>query len=81
MSKRYLSLVLIEVPDQDIPSLIKDWFNFKTIHSLQFYEGMLQITFCDGEIQTFNDSETYEILKGSISYIRDLLELDESLSP
>ncbi len=81
MMKRHLSLVLVEYPPDILKEMIYRGSRIQSIQNLRFFEGMLEITFFDGTIKVFNRKETTEILDNSNDYVKDLLELDDLLSP
>lgn len=81
MTQRYLSLVLSEQSSQTKDSTNYYWSNIRSIHELRFFDGMVEITFLDGTIKVFNRDETTQMLDNSNDYIKDLLELDDLLSP
>ncbi|WP_107668215.1 hypothetical protein [Cyanothece sp. BG0011] len=63
MTKRYLSLVLVEIPDDVEDNPYVHWFNCVSISQAKLRDGMLELVYCDGTIKVFNTEETEEILE------------------
>ncbi len=63
MTKRYLSLVLVEIPDHVKDNPYVHWFNCVSIEQAKLENGMLELVYCDGTIKVFNPEETEEILQ------------------
>lgn len=62
MTQRYLSLVLVEVPDHIEGTKYAQWFNMVSIEHIKLFNGLLEIIFSDGTIKKFNQEESKEIL-------------------
>ncbi len=80
MTVRYLSLALVEIPDGIKENPCRHWLNIKSIASLRFHQGMIEITYADGNIQVFNREDTNEILLESSQFLNEVLSMFESLS-
>ncbi len=73
-----LSLVLQEYPTEYLADSPYHWSNSRSIHSLKFFDGMVEITFSDGEIKVFNDEETNQMFDDCSPFLRDVLSMIES---
>lgn len=62
MSKYYLSLVLVEVPDHVKKTPYAAWFYAVSIEQAKIRDGLLELVYCDGTVKIFNSEETQEIL-------------------
>ncbi len=62
MTKRYLFLVLVEVPDYLQATPYVHWFYAVSVEQAKLRDGMLELVYCDGTIKVFNPEETEEIL-------------------
>ncbi len=63
MTRHYLSLVLVEVPDQVEGTKYGHWFRCVSVESLAIKNGLLEVIFSDGTIKVFNEDETNDILE------------------
>lgn len=62
MSKHYLSLVLVEVPDHVEETPYAAWFHATSIYAATVKDGLLEIVFTDGTIKVFNEDESEDIV-------------------
>ncbi len=62
MTRHYLSLVLVEVPDHVEGTPYAHWFHAVSIEQAKLKNGMLELVYCDGTVRVFNPEETDEIL-------------------
>ncbi len=70
MTKLYLSLVLIEVPDNTEDSLCFNWFNCVSVDRMRIKNKLLEIIYSDGTVKVFNEAESDQILQecGEVIY-------------
>ncbi|MDJ0582967.1 hypothetical protein [Crocosphaera sp.] len=80
MTKRYLSLVLVEVPDKGAGTMYHNWFDSVSVESASVKDGLLEIVFSNEEIRVFNGKETEDILS-NISEILERTILTENPIP
>ena len=79
MTTRYLSLVLVEVPDQEDDTKYRNWFQCVSVDSLSIKKGLLEIVFADGSVKVFNEEETDDIFYELPEYLHGYLQsVDES---
>ena len=79
MSKHYLSLVLVEVPDHVQETKYAHWFRCVSVESVAIKNGLLEILFCDGTIKVFNEEETEDIFYELPEYLHDYLQSSGSI--
>ncbi|MDJ0600843.1 MAG: hypothetical protein QNJ37_18620 [Crocosphaera sp.] len=73
MSKHYLSLVLVEVPDHVEETPYAGWFYAISIEQASLKNGLLEVVFSDGTIKIFNEDESDDILADCSEIIQRVL--------
>ncbi len=79
MTRHYLSLVLVEVPDQVEGTKYGHWFRCVSVESLAIKNGLLEVIFSDGAIKVFNENESDDIMSELPEYMHDYLNSDECI--
>ncbi len=74
MTKRYLSLVLVEVPENTEYNPYQHWFNCVSIEKVDIKNGVLELTFSDGTIRAFSQNEAGSIFINCTELIQKLFE-------